>query len=161
MATTTEKKGMDTDVIDLSINTVEKKRFRINGDSNKILELHTSDVNIIPRLKEGYDKLTKLHEEISQINIDEGSDGFNEVADALRKLDTEMRKQIDYIFDSNVSEICAPFGSMYDLKDGKFVYEHIIETLAGLYGKDLSEEFKKLKTNTEKHTAKYTKAKRK
>ena len=38
--------AQDDDIQDLNLSAIKKKRFRINGDSNKILELNTSDLSI-------------------------------------------------------------------------------------------------------------------
>lgn len=154
-----ETQKINDDVIDLSIDTIKKKRFRING--GEILELHTSDINIIPRLKEGYNKLLELSHSVAELDIDVASDeGFDQLADELKKLDTEMRKELDKIFDAPVSEICAPVGSIYDIKNGKFQFEYIIDTLAPLYDKDFTTEFTKMRKNISSHTSKYTKRKK-
>ena len=144
-------------VIDLKINTVEKKRFRINGDNNRVLELHTADTNVIPRLNKGYKELNKLVQDMTAIDAEntKTDEDFERLAEQLQVIDTKMREQLDYIFDANVSEICAPVGSMCDLKDGKFQFEHILETLAPLYEKDFTEELGKLRQNVSKLTAKH------
>ena len=48
-------------------------------------------------------------------------------------------------------------GSMYDLFNGKFRFEHIIEKLSDLYGNNMKDEFKAVNARVKKHTAKYTK----
>ena len=63
---------------------------------------------------------------------------------------------MDYLFDSNVSGICAPSGSMYDPFNGKYRFEHIIEILAGLYETDVTAGLNKMSARVKKHTDKYT-----
>ena len=75
----------------------------------------------------------------------------------MKSVDTDMRNLIDYLFDSNVSEVCAPFGSMYDPIDGIQRYEHIINALIPLYDETISTETKKVQARVKKHTSKYTK----
>lgn len=41
------------DIIDVEIKPIKRKRFRLNGDNNKIIELNTSDLNISVRLEKG------------------------------------------------------------------------------------------------------------
>lgn len=149
-------------VVDLNMNTIEKKEFRINGDNNRVLKLHTSDTNIIPRLNKGYKELNNLVQEMTALNAEdiESEEDFEKLAEQLQTLDKKMREQLDYIFDSNVSEVCAPVGSMCDLKDGKFQFEHILESLAPLYEKAFTTELGKLRQNVTKHTAKYTKSRK-
>lgn len=149
-----KKKADDIQDIDLSIT--EKKKFRINGDNSKILRLNTSDLNIGRRLEEGYNKLNDLMEEIAK-NLNKDGD-YENIMDTVDKLDSEMRVQIDYIFDSNVSEICASEGSMWDPIEGSFRYEHIINVLVDLYENNLNKEFAAMKARVSKHTAKYKQA---
>ena len=75
------------------------------------------------------------------------------------KIDMEMRQLVDEIFDSNVSEVCAPSGSMFDPFNGTFRYEHIIDVLSKLYKNNLNSEFKKMSARIRKKTSKYTKGK--
>lgn len=146
-------------VVDIELGPVQKKRFRINGDNNRILELNTSDMNILARLKEAYPKLNALAAKLEVIDYE---DTGNEEADVTKfaidwkAIDDEMRDFVDYIFQANVSEVCAVEGSMYDPYNGKFRFEWIIDTLSDLYEKDLSKEFKKITQRVQKHTSKYS-----
>lgn len=160
-----EKIGPKYDTFDgdIDLSAIRKKRFRINGDNNTVLELNTSDMNILKRLEEFYPKLQKLAQEASlkKLSVEEAEDDktFDKLTKSLVKIDMSMRQMIDEIFDSNVSEVCAPSGSMMDPFNGEFRFEHIIETLANLYESNLSKEFKQMSQRMKKHTAKYTKGK--
>ncbi len=152
-----EKKEEIADVIQLS----QRKTFRIDGDYNRQLSLDVSDMNVVTRLEEAYPKMKEAAMEAADrlANIKETSDDSNalkDVADALKGIDDKMREQIDYVFDSNVSEVCVPKGTMYDPCDGQFRFEHIIEVLSTLYANNFSKEFKSMRANVNKHTAKYT-----
>ena len=68
-----------------------------------------------------------------------------------------MRKIIDFIFDTNASEVCAPSGNMFDPVGGQWRFERIIDKLSDLYANGLNNEFKQLKNRVESKTAKYTK----
>lgn len=158
-----------TDIIDIDLSAIRKKRFRIDGDDNRIIELNTSDLSILPRLKETYPKLMKLNKQVSEMSEStpesDDTDGvedsrFDNVIDTLTKVDKSMRELIDYIFDSNVSEVCAPSGSMYDPINGQCRFEHIISCLTNLYETDMSAELDKLSQRTDKYTSKYTKRKK-
>ena len=140
--------------IDLSV--FRKKQFTIDGDENRILELDTSDLNIIKRIKEFYPKLQKLEEKLQNIP-DFKDDQFVDIADFLDGIDSEMRTAVDAIFDSNVCEVCVPNGSMYDPINGRLRYEILIDVLSKLYDENLSAEIKKVNKRVEKHTAKYVK----
>lgn len=151
--------------LDLSLS--KRKRFRIDGDDNRVLELNTSDLNLITRLRSVYPQLKDIAQNafkdlpdavIEDENYDFMEDeATSKLSEALQDADTKMRSLIDYIFDSNVSELCAPHGSMFDPINGKLRFEHIIDTLAPLYETDISTEMNKVTANVSKHTAKYTK----
>ena len=156
----------EPEIVDVDLGFVEKKRFRINGDYNRMLELNVSDLHIATRLRVGYPKLQKLLGEAQKsiAAIPEKEDELEELgalADTLMAIDKEMRSIIDYIFDTNASEICAPSGSMYDPVGSDFRFVHIIETLANLYSTGLADEFNKVKNKVESKTSKYTGKKKK
>lgn len=140
--------------IDLSV--FRKKQFTIDGDENRILELDTSDLNIIKRIKEFYPKLEQLKEKVQNIP-DFKEDQIIDMAEFLDEIDSEMRVAVDTIFDSNVCEVCVPNGSMYDPINGRLRYEILIDVLGKLYDENLSAEIKKVNKRVEKHTAKYVK----
>ena len=153
-------------IIDVDLSATKKQRFRINGDNNAILELNTSDAGMLARLDEAdkrmidiMDKFRTLQEETD--NVDEGNVPKEEAVDRLgaiiSDMDKEMRDVIDYVFDSNVSEICAPSGTMFDPIDGKFRYEHIIDKIGDLYEASIKAESKKIQARISKHTKKYNK----
>ena len=153
----------EPDVIDVDLGFVEKKKFRINGDYNRMLELNVSDLNVFSRLKTAYPKLNDLLKEaqqkITSIPDDPENKGesLNILADRLDEIDKKMRDLIDYIFDTNASEICAPSGNMFDPVEGQWRFERILDRLTSLYTNGLHSEFDKVKANIEKKTSKYTK----
>lgn len=163
---TSEEKVVDMpqdDVVDLNISAIKKKRFRINGDSNKILELNTSDLSIASRLSKSYERLTKCMDEVGKILSDIPDEGAvpeeveDTITEQLKKVDDKMRKEIDFIFDAPVSKVCADGGSMYDPFEGMFRFEHIIDALTKLYENNLNSEFNKMKKRVSAKTSKYTK----
>lgn len=158
------------DVQDLNLSAIRKKRFRIDGDNNRILELNVSDLNVLSRLRDTYPKLVKLSNEAATNlpDVDESTEGdlieseaFNKTIDTLKDIDKKMREYMDYIFDANVSEVCVQNGSMYDPFNGKLRFEHILDILTNLYETNLNAEFEKLSSRVKKHTAKYTKPRKK
>lgn len=148
---------------ELDLSATRKKRIRINGDNNRILELNIADMNVIVRLKDNYPKLIKIANKVTKLQDKmEGEsmeDEINKMGDAMKSMDTEMRELVDNIFNSNVCEVCAPDGSMYDLFNGKFRFEHIIEKVSELYGANMNSEFKAVRARINKHTGKYTNGK--
>lgn len=152
----------EPDVVDVDLGFVEKRKFRICGDYNRMLELNVSDLNIFARLNEGYPKLSALMDEAKEKITSIPDDGdtaerLGMFADRLTEIDAEMRKIIDFIFDANASAVCAPSGNMFDPVGGQWRFERIIDKLSDLYANGLNNEFKQLKDKVEKKTSKYTK----
>lgn len=147
----------------INLSVIQKKKFTIDGDKNRVIELNISDFSVINRFNDAYPKLQKLASECSNmfskgITDDTDTDTMIKiVSDNIDNADKEMRKLIDYIFDSNVSEVCYPTGCMYDLVNGEFVFEHIMNTLFSLFEQKVNEEVKKVEKRMKKHTDKYTK----
>ena len=148
------------DIQDVDLGFVEKKKFRIAGDYNRMLELNVSDMNIYSRYTQAYPKLKQFAEDackkVETINVDD-DDAMEKIADFLTDIDSQMREQIDFIFDTNASEVCAPSGNMFDPINGEFRFEHIIGVLSKLYTTGFEDEIAKFKNRTSKHTSKYTK----
>ena len=154
----------EPEVVDVDLGFVEKRKFRINGDYDRMLELNVSDLNIFSRLEKGYEQLKalgqKAQETIADIPDEGDANNLSKISSALTEIDSEMRRIVDYIFDTNASEVCVPSGNMFDPVSGQFRFERIIDTLTSLYSNGLRSEFTKLKNNVEKKTSKYTKKKK-
>lgn len=157
---TEEKTKVADNVVDIDLSPIKKQSFRINGDNDKMLELNTSDMNIVVRLNKIYPKLQKLADEaveLSKTDMDNTEEGLNKFATKLEEIDVKMSNLVDELFDANVSAVCKDGGSMYDPFNGTFRFEHIINTLANLYTNNFSKEFSKMKQRVNKHTSKYIK----
>lgn len=152
----------EAEITKIDLGYVEKRKFEINGDISRILELNVSDLNVITRYNETYPKLDEFMKDVQNelTKIDDADEDLNKISEVLTKIDNEMRDCIDYIFDTNASEVCVPSGNMFDPVNGQFRYERIIEVLSKLYAEGISAEFNKIKKNTAKYTTKYTKKKK-
>ena len=127
------KNIIEDDIIDVDISPIKKKRFRFNRDNNKVLELNTSDITILDRILGIEEKLNKLAKEATQFSEEELKDNTEEGLAKLNKklntIDSNMRKCVDELFNAPVSSVCADDGSMYDLFDGKFRFEYVIDKI--------------------------------
>ena len=154
------------DIQDISLDVIRKKKFRIDGDNDRILELNTSDLMVLNRIEDSYPRLVKLGNKASHLQVSEqikSEDGtidesikIKDISQTLREIDSEMRDIIDYIFDADVSAKCVPHGSMFDPFNGELTYEHVMDTIAKLYETNLDKEFEAMKKRVQKHTSKYT-----
>ena len=153
----------EEDIIDVELKEIQKKKFRLDRDNNRIIELNTSDLTIMSRLDEVYPRLMDfVGEAQAEINGTEDDEQKNtKVYEQLLVIDKKMRELINFVFDSDVSDKAAPEGTMYDLFNGKFRFEYVIERLLDLYDTNFTNEYALLKKNVSKHTSKYTKKKRK
>ena len=150
-------------IIDIDLSAVQKTKIRIDGDDSKILEINTSDINVMSRLKEVYDKLSDFALNANDITRDENGEISDEdltkFVNELNRIDKEMRELVDFVFQAPVSSVCVPVGSgsMYDPFNGMFRFEYIFEKLLAVYEKNFDSEFKKMSKRVQKHTGKYIK----
>ena len=150
------------DVIDIQLAPSKKKKFRIDGDNSRIIELDPSDLNIINRYKDTYKRLDELSVKVitgapEEIEGESDYDSIERASNYLTEIDKEMRECVDYIFDSPVSDVCVQSGTMYDPVGGQFMFERVIEVLFGLFETGINDEFQKMSKRVSKHTGKYTK----
>ena len=146
-----QKVAVEDDIIDIEIAPIKRKKFRLNGDNNKVIALNISDLNIATRLEKGWKELQNIAEKVANVNVDEEN-----FTDVLQEYNQEMKDQIDYIFDSEVADKAADGGTMYDPYNGVLRYEHILDTLLKLYETNITKEFNAMKRRVTKHTEKYT-----
>lgn len=155
---------VNNDIIDLDLSVTKKKKFRFDRDDNRIVEINTSDMNLMQRVNTAYPKLQALQEKSTKLTDGIETDGteadtmttISTMAERLNAIDLEMRELLDYMFDAPVSAAAAPSGSMYDPFEGSFRYEHIIAIVMKQYEDNLQSEFKKMEKQLKKHTDKYT-----
>lgn len=157
---------VNNEVIDLDLSVTKKKKFRFDKDDTRVVEVNTSDMNLMQRVNVAYpklqtlqDKAAKLTEGLSTAEDGTAADALNDLATMagrLAEVDSEMRELVDYMFDAPVSQAAAPTGSMYDPFNGSFRYEHIIALMMQQYEDNLQSEFKKMEKQLKKHTDKYT-----
>ena len=147
-------------IVDIDLSVTNKKQFRIDGDDDRIIELNTSDLSILSRIQNSYPKLDELSMKATKMSSEtediENEEGQQKLVKILDEIDTDMRTILDYVFDSEVSSKCAPTGTMFDMFNGEFRYEHIMDTLIKLYENNIDEEYKLMSKKIKKRTSKYT-----
>lgn len=148
----------DNTVIDLELSEVRKKFFRFDKDDNRMVELNIADMSLISRLAETYPKLEEWMEEVQNVQTGDDDDnavsGLTAIGDALKDIDKKMRDAIDYIFNAELSKAVAPDGTMYDMFNGQFRFEYILELMLSQYENNMVNEFKKMQKHTEKYNKK-------
>ena len=130
------------------------KEFTINNDSNKVIRFNPSDIGIIERIN-------KAHNEIKDIKIDTNvalnNDGtpvseIQSAADAVNKLSTTIKRQIDFIFDSPVSDVVFGNQSPISMVGGIPFYERFLNAVIPV----IENEVKAEKKASEERISKYT-----
>ena len=153
------------DNLNLDLSRTRKKRITIDGDENRVLELNTSDFGIITRLESIYSELNTLGDTIlefveAEAKADDTDDlsQIHRYSEKFKEVDGKMRKLLDDLFQSNVSDICCPVGtgSMYDMFDGEQRWEIILEQILNLYSDSIRAESEKTKNAVKSHTSRYT-----
>lgn len=153
--------AVNNEIIDLDLSITSKKKFRFDKDDNRIVEINTSDMNLMQRVSVAYPKLQELQTKASKLtdglDVEANAiDDLNTMAERLSAVDAEMRELLDYMFDAPVSAAAAPEGSMYDPFNGSFRFEHIIALVMKQYEDNLQSEFNQMEKQLKKHTNKYT-----
>lgn len=151
-------------VVDIDLSATGKKTFMVKLKEGDIrpLELNPSDLMFITRLNKLYPELQrKADAAMAELDIDENKSAdeiLAKTSEVLTQIDSDMRVAMDELFDTNVSEVCASTGSMYDPFNGMFRFEYIIKALSALYENNISVETSKTMAKLNKHTAKYIKS---
>ena len=142
-------------MVDITLDIGKKEQFRINGDDNRIIELDTSDLGVLNRLRETYPKLRELGFQGFEVE-DDSDESIENMLDALSSINEQMAEIMDYIFDSKVARVCADGKPLYNMVAGKFIFEIILDTLFSLYSEHVNKEFNLMSARMKSHTSKYT-----
>jgi hypothetical protein len=160
-------------IIDLDIDGSEKQKFRIAKDDNRIIELDLSDTNILVRLNAAIPIINNLSKKWDDLSVaaKDASNAFeddtelsenamnhiNKFSNAFEGLEKDLREQINYIFDYDVCTPIAQNRSLFDVHNGIFRYEQIVDKLTDLYEKSIKDESENIRKRMTKHTNKYLK----
>lgn len=127
------------------------KRFTINGDENKVIYINISDLGISKRAKQAEKELAQIAEECS--NISE-SLSIDESIDLIDKLDTKVKKIIDYILNTNASETVFGVTNCLSMCDGQPLFQNFLDAILPEIEKGTQTEINKSRKNINKYTSK-------
>lgn len=104
-------------------------------------------MSIMSRIKPAMERINKVKshwENLQDIDPDNISEEeMDKLQSALESSETEMRDAIDYLFNTNVCEVCLGNASAFTPVNGKLKYDIIITTLSSLYEKTIKTEMGK------------------
>lgn len=157
----------------INLNITTRKKFTIDNDKSRVIELDTHDIALVNRLsesvkridalKDDWEKLEKLANASEGVEItEEDVDGtlLKEVADfsdQFAVIEAKMRDIVDYIFDCpSLCQTVMGNASVFSPVNGAYKFEQIIDVLTGLYEDSIEKEAKKInKQKVEAKTSKY------
>ena len=132
---------METLIIDEGL-----KAFAINNDENRVIKFNPSDMSILHRVEES---LVNVEKEMKKYE-DKKVDGKTE-----KKISEFICKQIDYIFNSKVSDVVFNGTSPLSTIKGVPYYVRFIEAVKPIIEEEILAERKASEEKIKKYTEKY------
>ena len=131
-----------------------REAIMINGDSERVIYIHATDFNIKVRAQKAKTEINKMLTELDNAKP-ENDEAF---ADILEDIDKKVREQINFIFNSDVSQpvfgACSPLMS---LKNGMSYIEAFLEAILPELEKIAEKAAKASEKRINKHAGKYVK----
>ncbi|MEG0771641.1 MAG: hypothetical protein RR436_07080 [Clostridia bacterium] len=127
------------------------KEYSINNDENRIIRYNTTDMGVVDRINKAQIEIEKIVEEMKEKNISAESTA-EEIASAMEIANTGVRKQIDYIFNSKISDIAFEEQNCMSPVKGIPLYERFLESIIPTIQVDIDKE----NALTQKRIKKYT-----
>lgn len=146
------------DMKTLSFGLPKRKKFSIDGDETRVIELDTGDTGILARwngVQEWLMSAAQELEELSKLTPDE-EQAVN-VSRRFAEIDAGAKERLNFLFDSDVCTPIAGNGALIRFVNGDPLFMLILDTLVPLFEADIKIEYEKSKKRIEKHTAKYAK----
>lgn len=131
------------------------KEFTINNDPNKVIRINLSDYSIVERINKAYeeiDKITKINEDIELKSDGSPLSELNKAAEIVSKINKAIKDQIDYIFDSPVSDMVFGNQSPLSTVNGVPLYERFLEAITPYIKEEIQKEQKASQKRIEKYT---------
>lgn len=125
--------------------TIEDKNGTVLGK----FEMNPADVELVKR----YEHVAEAVRNIAD-DVDESKD----IVDIVKEMEEKLNNQIDYLFNSNVSQIFFSITSPFTvLPNGEFFVENVLNAIGSLIKAETGKRFKKVQTKIGKYTSKYHK----
>lgn len=125
--------------------TIEDKNGTVLGK----FEMNPADMEMVKRYEHVADAVAHIADD-----VDESKD----IVDILAEMEEKLNKQIDFLFNSKVSQsffsITSPFTV---LTNGEFFVENVLNAIGGLIEAETGKRFKKVQTKIDKYASKYHK----
>jgi hypothetical protein len=119
------------------------KEFSINNDPNRVIRFNPSDFGIIDRINSAYteiEKSTNIDTDVALKNDGTAKDDLERAATIVQQVSNTIKGQIDYIFNSPVSDIVFGKQSPLSLVGGMPLYEQFLNVVIPVIKKDVQKE---------------------
>lgn len=142
----------------LQINT-GAKTYEIEDENGKLLggiTIYPSDFNLGKRVKDAKSNILTLVKTAEQIANDE-TKSEEDIADDIYELDFKIKEQLDYMFNSNVSETVFKGLNCLNLNKGKYFAERFLEMMVPVITKELEASAKASYNRIDKYSSQASK----
>ena len=129
------------------------KTFSINNDPERVISVNLTDFGILERFETASKKIKKYIADFDPASIEEAHSMSDPEVFVFFKTDEFIKKQIDYIFNSPVSEIVFGATNCLSLVGGEPLYLKFFEAIMPEIKKALRSEVKKQEEKKAKYTA--------
>lgn len=130
------------------------KNYDIEDENGKLLgtiSIYPNDFNLGQRALEGQKKIEELLNEAAKLseNVSE-----EEAIKLIADTDTKIKQQLDYIFNSNVSEtVFNGLNCLNVTQNGKYLIENFIDMIMPVITKELNKSIEKSAKNIKRYTS--------
>lgn len=144
------------EIKNLNFGMPKRKKFSIDGDENRVIELDTGDTGIMGRWSAVQEWIEQAAQELETL-ADAGKSEEQAASASKRfaEINAGAREKLNFLFDTDVCTPIAGNGALIRMVEGEPLFMRIIDTILPLYEADIKVEYEKSKRRIEKHTAKY------
>ena len=120
-----------------------------NGTVLGKFEMNPADLELVKRYEHVAEAVSHIADNVEEIK---------DIVKIVKEMEEKLNKQIDYLFNSNVSQsffsITSPFTV---LANGEFFVENVLNAIGKLIEAETGKRFEKVQTKIGKYTSKYHK----
>ncbi|WP_294205770.1 hypothetical protein [uncultured Solobacterium sp.] len=135
------------------------EEITINNDKNRVLRVNVRDIGILDRVQHVADnfqnQIKTLGEELTITS--DGEAAVPEIAEAVRRINQEMRTEFDSIFYDGASEIVFGKQNPLSMSNGNTIFNNFMTAFAEYIKPFIEKETKKMQKNIEKYRKAYKK----
>lgn len=135
------------------------EEITINNDKNRVLRVNVRDIGILDRVQHVADnfqnQIKTLGEELTITS--DGEATVPEIAEAVRRINQEMRTEFDSIFYDGASEIVFGKQNPLSMSNGNTIFNNFMTAFAEYIKPFIEKETKKMQKNIEKYRKAYKK----